>query len=209
MIESIEDCFGKQRYLPCLILLFAGIDSVATLECEPGRGTRADFVTWAEKYTLKGLQCSGIDLYAARCGVLHRSTADSDLYRAGKARRVLYAWGTADPTQLNALSSVLGLNDNVCIHVRQLIDVFRNGVADYINDVTSDPVRKTKFLRGLGMWFVNMEPEVISDLLDQVNKREVRPAQRLATEFGIGRHWVRLAESVRSGQLISDGVSLQ
>ena len=40
---------------------------------------------------------SGLDLYAARCGVLHTYTMDSRLSTEGKAKRILYAWGNDWP----------------------------------------------------------------------------------------------------------------
>jgi hypothetical protein len=32
LLESIEDCLTKRRILPCLMLLYSGIDVVASLE---------------------------------------------------------------------------------------------------------------------------------------------------------------------------------
>lgn len=65
-------------------------------------GTRADFIAWAEKYLLpeSGLDCTALELYAARCGALHTMSPESQLAREGKARRVLYAWGTHDAKKL-------------------------------------------------------------------------------------------------------------
>jgi hypothetical protein len=100
LIESIEDCFAKQRKLPCLTLLYAGIDVIATIECGPGKGTGADFVRWVDQYMLntRELQCSAMDLYGARCGTLHTFISDSNLSRKGKARKV--SMRGAKPTQM-------------------------------------------------------------------------------------------------------------
>ena len=46
ILESIEDCLGKERPLSCLMLLYSTIDVVATLECEAGTGSRSDFIWW-------------------------------------------------------------------------------------------------------------------------------------------------------------------
>src|SRR5437016_5607270 len=97
MIDSIEDCLEKRRFLPCLALLYTGLDVMASLESQPSEGTKAAFVRWVDKYFLKAqpLPCNATELYAARCGILHTFTAESDLSRQGKARMLIYAWGNA------------------------------------------------------------------------------------------------------------------
>ncbi len=156
LLEAIEDCFAKQRHLPCLILLFSTIDFMASLES--GESTGATFAAWADEYLLKDdeIQCSGIELYASRCRVLHSFRAGSDLSRASKARRVFYAWGTGDSNDFNRSSKCPGGNQSVCAHVRRLIECLRNGLAEYMEDVKSDKVRTKNFLAGVGMWVVDL-----------------------------------------------------
>lgn len=73
LFDAIEDCLAKGRLLPCLTLLYSGIDVIASLERKPGEGACAAFVRWTEENLLKvhPLQCTGLELYAARCGVVH------------------------------------------------------------------------------------------------------------------------------------------
>ena len=102
LLESVEDCLAKRRILPCLALLYSGIDVVSSLEHDAS--TRSAFIGWADRYMLKNasLDCRGVDLYSARCGVLHSFSADSDLSKQGKARRVMYSWGNAEAAELAA-----------------------------------------------------------------------------------------------------------
>src|SRR5664280_369361 len=104
--DSIEDCLVKCRILPCLILLYSGIDVFASLEAQPGQSTKDAFLYWVEAYMLKGrsLSCSALDLYAARCGIIHAFSWSSDLSRSGKARKIMYAWGTADAAKLDIVT---------------------------------------------------------------------------------------------------------
>src|SRR5690242_2777684 len=51
LLDSIEDCLSKQRTIPCLILLYSGIDSISALES--GKASRSSFKEWVTKYVLK------------------------------------------------------------------------------------------------------------------------------------------------------------
>src|SRR5271167_3287926 len=87
-LEAIENCLANRRIVPCLCLLYTVIDVIASLERKPEEGTRAAFVHWVGENMLKTypLPCTALELYAARCGVLHTFTPDSELSRHGKAR---------------------------------------------------------------------------------------------------------------------------
>jgi hypothetical protein len=48
-LDAIEDCLQTRRFLPCLCLLYSGIDVVASLERRPDEGTKSAFVRWVEE----------------------------------------------------------------------------------------------------------------------------------------------------------------
>jgi hypothetical protein len=47
----------KNRLLSTLILVYSGIDILASLERQPNEGTKAAFVCWAEDYLRKQRPC--------------------------------------------------------------------------------------------------------------------------------------------------------
>jgi hypothetical protein len=139
---------------------------------DPGESTQASFTRWAEAYLLaaKPLGCAAIDLYAARCGVLHTFSADSDLYRRGKARRLLYAWGTASTAKLERTADLLGHGD-ITVHLSDLADAFRGGVARYLTDVSSDPARRDAVLTAASdVWLAHMPTTVLDDFLERAQQ---------------------------------------
>ena len=168
LIETIEECLEKRRLLPCLILLYTGIDVMASLERRTGEGTGAAFVRWVDRYMLDAhpLPCASAELYAARCGILHALSADSDLSRQGKARKVFYAWGTAKPEALVQAASILGCDDVVVLQIRDLIDSFRHGLADYVQELSADVQRQDAVAQHAGQWFVNMEPQFVEQFIN-------------------------------------------
>ena len=167
LIESIEDCLAKRRILPCLVLLYSGIDVMASLESKPNEGTQSSFVRWTDAYLLNGrsLSCTAMDLYAARCGILHTFTPDSRLYREGKARMIAYAWGTADVNSLEKSRKKAGGYDFLSVHLRNLVDAFRTAVADYLDDVAAHPERSMQFEKAARLWFAHMDRKIVDDFL--------------------------------------------
>ncbi len=163
LLESIDDLLQKRRVLPCLTLLYTGIDIIAALERDPNEGTKAAFLRWAGQYMNPeaSLRCSALELYADRCGILHTFTSDSDLSRQGKVRKILYAWGTAQPEPLDRAVALLGSADAVGVKIESLITTFRNGLADYLQDVQADQTRYARFERQAGAWLVHMEPTIL------------------------------------------------
>jgi hypothetical protein len=49
---AIDDCLQKQQIMPCLILLYSGLEIVARMASEPGEGTHRYFLRWVSKYIL-------------------------------------------------------------------------------------------------------------------------------------------------------------
>jgi len=141
LLLSIDLCFRNQFLLPGLVLLYSSIDIMAWLSRPQGQVDvqRNDFVTWVDKYLLPkaNLNCTAIDLYGARCSIIHSYTAESKLSREGLARRICYTMGDKDPKRLqNDLNSV-GY-DAIVIHVDTLFNALRKAIDDFKRDLASD-----------------------------------------------------------------------
>jgi len=92
--RAIKLCMSEHLWLPALVLVYALIDAMAWIARDPAKEyvTQNDFVTWCNRYLLipPMSDCSGEDLYAARCGILHSHIAESRLMREEKARPLSY-----------------------------------------------------------------------------------------------------------------------
>ena len=79
-LAAIDLCLSNHYRMPALVLIYSGIDIMALLarpEAKPNV-TREDFIAWCERYlTAAGFQeCSAIELYATRCGIVHTYSPD-------------------------------------------------------------------------------------------------------------------------------------
>ena len=167
VLETIEDCLEKGRAMPALVLLYSAIDAVASLERQSGEDTKAYFKRWVEAYMLKALPppCTALELYAARCGIVHNFAAESDLFRKGQVRCIVYAWGTAKAEDLQKAGDILHRTDSVAVHVTDIIKAFRNGLENYLEEISADKLRQERVAKGLSIWLINLQPASIEALL--------------------------------------------
>jgi hypothetical protein len=74
-VAAIDICITNHLRMPALALIYCGIDIMGNLSRPPFNpdSTRNDFANWSELHTdcNARLGVSGLDLYAARCGILH------------------------------------------------------------------------------------------------------------------------------------------
>jgi hypothetical protein len=163
--DSIEDCLSKGRVLSCLVLLYSAIDIFASLEGNRSEGTKDAFVRWVDRYILPNaaLQFSAIDLYAARCGIIHAFSAESDLSRNGRAKKLVYAWGTASADSLQKAGRVLGRSE-ISVHVRDLVYGFNRALIKYIDDVADSPAEHERFFHSVAKWLVGVDSSAFDGL---------------------------------------------
>jgi hypothetical protein len=174
-IKAATILFKKGYIVPGLVLLYTGIDIVASLERRGDEGTKAAFVRWCSSYLDESLvPCTSVDLYSARCGILHGHTPDSDLTRAGKARKVYYAWGTGKAASLDEIAKHVKTSDAINIHVDGLRDAFLSGIKEWATDVQKDPTRTAKVEKRLSKWFTNLPKEIMDEVLKGILKETAK-----------------------------------
>jgi hypothetical protein len=166
--DAIEDSYGKRRYMPCLVLLYSAIDVAASLEPSSGSGVGDRFRKWVDRYMpVNGsLNCSAVDLYAARCALIHTYTPQSDLSQAGKAQVIAYAFGPAALEKLNNASTLAAQNRQLNIHARTLIDAFYEGFGIYLTEIEADKSRLVEVEQSASLWMVSIDSNVIDNYLE-------------------------------------------
>lgn len=139
LLSSIELCFENQFIAPSLMLTYATIDIMAWLDRDESHQDvrRCDFIKWVETYLLPNsqLSCTAIDLYAARCSLIHSYSAESRLSREGNASEIFYAWGTADERDLQKLIDLEGSRGAKAVQVEKLLAALKQGVKQFITKV--------------------------------------------------------------------------
>src|SRR6185295_5604635 len=88
--KGVDACLDNKLIGPALILIYSAIDTAGWLDSNDQSSTRNSFIDWTNRYLLStgALSCTALDLYAARCGLLHTFTPNSKLSSDKKARRI-------------------------------------------------------------------------------------------------------------------------
>ena len=87
IIAEIKHCEAAGATIAAVTMAYVCIDTMAYLSMPAGQTsqTRSDFIAWVNTY-LKGhpdqpYEYDGLDVYAARCSLLHAFSAEADLHR--------------------------------------------------------------------------------------------------------------------------------
>jgi len=128
-----NECFGS-----ALILICSGIDTMAFLNMPANQEdvTRKDFVEWTEKYVRFPCkeQVTGLELYGARCGLLHSYTIFSKLSREGKCRYIGYIDQMIPEIKYDKKINA----DFVMVSIKAFASAFMSGIDKFLIDVFSD-----------------------------------------------------------------------
>jgi hypothetical protein len=141
---AVRVCLDSNFVEEALTLVYSAIDTLAFLGSPLGTeySERGPFIQWCEKYIVPSFgsragRPSGIDLYGARCGVLHVSSARSSLGQQGKAREIWYQFRGQDGLNLatNTRKLAVGLG------VEELVAAFEKGSHCFLEELNRDQVR--------------------------------------------------------------------
>ena len=137
----------NRHTLPALILLYSGIDALASLlrsEKEPDT-TGAYFKKWTADYMVSpsGMEALPEDLWGARCGLLHTHAASSKVAREGKARPLhYYRCHSPSPEgqqDLQKKLQTLRAAGKLPVDVDAIYAAFDHGLDSFLQHVQRDP----------------------------------------------------------------------
>lgn len=165
IIKSIELCLNAKLQRSSLVLLYSGIDIVAWLNrpVSKERATRKDFISWIDDYLLPNtnIKYEAIDLYAARCGIVHSYSFSSRLSKKGEAKEIYYSYGKANIKSLQNDIDRRPKKNAVAIHINDLLEAFKEGIEKFTLSVKNDK-EKEKIVCGRAnkYFFVNMSSDI-------------------------------------------------
>ncbi len=127
-----------------LILTYAAIDAMAFLSMPENRKevNRSNFISWVETYMKtdpkQPYQYQGIDLYGARCGLVHRYGATSRLTDSGRCKAFSYHDGSEH------IYKPIIHEDFVAISYPRFINDFFRAMKKFLADIIKDKELKKK-----------------------------------------------------------------
>lgn len=143
---------GRNR--AALILIFSGIDAMASLE---KNDTRIDgkerFVNWVSEYMhFTDWPEAGLELYGSRCGLLHTYGPVSTLSEKGNVRLISYTSSVGQ--------NVMQSTDLVLLSVERLTFEFFGGLAKYLEALASDSSKREKAMPRIKLMFREFDLDI-------------------------------------------------
>jgi len=154
--KAIKLLQKEKLQVQALILLYSLIDAISFLAMDSNKktNTRTDFMNWVDNYIIPilGYDITSLDLYAARCGILHASIAESKLILEGNAAPIFYSWGNKSPLELQG---IIDANKEifhykkkpVVISIEVFLSVVIRGWERYQKDLLADEKSNSKILK--------------------------------------------------------------
>jgi hypothetical protein len=174
--KGVDACLDNKLIGPALILIYSAIDTAGWLGSNDQFATRNSFIDWTNRYLLSTntLSCTAIDLYAARCGLLHTFTPNSKLSSDKKARRICYAWGKSRGEDLQRTIDLAKTGtDYVAVKVEDLFAAWRSAVLAFTDELDSDAGRNAAVIAKAKTFFSAFGAEFITEILDAVDQQAI------------------------------------
>ena len=141
---------------------YSGIDIMAWLNRPYSQPDvcQKDFEEWVKKYLLpgSGIQCAPTDLYSARCGIIHSFTYESKKAREGKAKKIVYAWGTAKAEDFQEVIDSIRDFNIITLHINKLHEAFLMGVKRFIQSLSDDSKKAKIVYKRANKFFTSLPP---------------------------------------------------
>ncbi len=141
-IQAIEMCIEKRFISSALTLIYSGIDNLAYLNTRDNKNVKPRYLEWINAYmdVSSKLNCKPIDLYAARCGIVHTNTPDSDLSYKKEAVQVVYSYGTLSKEELQLCVDRAQKKDKIIvIQIEELFEEYKKGIANFFKELEKNP----------------------------------------------------------------------
>jgi hypothetical protein len=141
LLNEIARCQNADATVAAVAMVYVFIDTMAFLAMPAGQTaqTRKDFISWVDTYlkaeSSQRYQYRGLDVYAARCSLLHAFSAEADAHRKDPSVSVFgyldngpHAFDPAESPRLAMIS--------VAVLIRDLCKATERFVGDWLSDHT-------------------------------------------------------------------------
>lgn len=162
-VDAVTELVKANHYVQALVVLYSAIDTLAWSSRDAGDVTRSDFCGWVSRYMDPTVQlgCTPEDLYAARCGLLHSSAAESKLSREKHASELWYATSPHSVPGNQAFAQRVGASAKV-LYFTALLTAFSQGVMHFSDELSSDETRRRETAERIRRWLRFVPSETVA-----------------------------------------------
>ncbi|SUS07398.1 conserved hypothetical protein [uncultured Defluviicoccus sp.] len=142
--KAIGTLFRDNLLPHSLVIMYSTIDACGLLGAPANQSTATSksFKEWVRKYvlTFPGLEFNEVDLWSARCGVLHTFTSESDLSASGKARQLHYYTGDKSAPHIQTFIAFTKTHEggtHLPVHYGDLAESILGGMKAFIPNLAA------------------------------------------------------------------------
>ncbi len=168
-VAGIKLCSEAKLNNSSLVLLYCGIDMASSLDLTHDKMTvQLRYTKWCDTYMLKGrsYEFTSLELYAARCGVIHEMSSESALSAKGKTRQIFYAWGDSKVDMLREMNELAKFNDCVAVQFEDLVQAYESGLNEFLASLHNSKERAHYAIEKATNCFVTTSDEEMKSLLE-------------------------------------------
>lgn len=154
IVQASNLCLNSKFPSAALSLMYIALDTAASLDYRLRKEKPSiRFVKWVETYIVGSgdLPCSALDLYGARCGLLHTYSPKSQLSSKSRVAKIWYAFHDHEADMLREAVRKRALKQVVVVSLDRLTSTVANGITVFISDLESD--------QALAQWAISKAKE--------------------------------------------------
>ena len=178
MFAAIDACYYRALVVPCLSLVYTVIDTISWLAYGGKEASsKKRFLKWTETYLLPQLGSSydSIDIYAARCSILHGLSWESDLSKNHKARSIVYSIGRNTENSSELDKEIFSKDHVASIHIDTFIASLKAAVNTFFLDVASCDELKIRIRQANGKRYAKIKIDDYAKLVATVKASKSQP----------------------------------
>lgn len=133
------------------------------------------FIQWADKYLLPQVKdnCSTIDLYSARCSILHGLSWESDLSKNCKAKRLVYSLGKGTENSSELDKEIFSQDYVASVHIDSLIASLKAAVNAFFSDAENNEELKNRIKQANGKRYAKIRIEDYERMIAAVKTKRI------------------------------------
>lgn len=166
VVDGALACLSLRLQHPCLVLIYTLMDSLAwACSDKTSGGVRGRFEQWVTAWLNNAIPCTAVELYAARCAILHTSGSEVEVSEPGNVRELAYAWGTASADDLQQAITRTGNLNLVVVHIDQFLDAVCAAMNHILDESTRDEALRKRLEDAARRHLVNDTRELVEQFL--------------------------------------------
>lgn len=169
MFKAAKLCRDQALDVPMLVLIYTSLDTLAwAVYGGETSEVQRRFISLCDNHVLPGagISCTALELYAARCSVIHTLGWESNLSKIKKARAFSYSFGNDDPRLAQEVLERERPGEFLAVKADELLNAAKRAVERVAQVASSDQSLAARLATAEGKQYRSLESKTGYALFD-------------------------------------------